>query len=44
MNFSAVSLPAIDLAFDGAWRVLVEWKRPSRFATDGEMQENSVSD
>ena len=38
MNISAVSLPAIDLAFDRAWRVLAERIRPSRFATDSEMK------
>ena len=31
-------LPAINLAFDSAWRVLAERNRPARFATDNAMR------
>jgi hypothetical protein len=44
MDFTAAishrrrTLPAINLAFDSAWRVLTERNRPDRFATDNEMR------
>ena len=31
-------LPAINLAFDSAWKVLAERNRPARFATDNAMR------
>jgi hypothetical protein len=47
MNFAAAishrhgphgPLPAINLAFDSAWKVLAERNRPDRFASDNEMR------
>ena len=31
-------LPAINIAFDSAWKVLAERNRPARFATDNAMR------